>query len=106
MPVPLGDPEASPYSLAVADVDRDGLADILIGHVESQPVVYFNEGARTFAPVAFGDAEGVAYGFAVGDLDEDGLLDIAVARSAARNVLYFGSVAAPSAPAAQGAPAD
>jgi hypothetical protein len=61
-----------------------------VGYIESQPIVYFNDGPRTFTPVALRDDQGAAYGFAVGDLDEDGFLDIAMARSGAPNMLYFG----------------
>jgi hypothetical protein len=90
-PEPLGDLEAVPYAIHVADLDQNGSTDIIVGYVESRPIVYFNDGADIFTSVPFGDDEGVAYGFAVGDLDEDGLLDIAMARSDARNMLYFGS---------------
>ena len=74
----------------VADLDRNGRPDVIVGYVASRPVVYFNDGSLAFTAVPFGDAEGTAYGFAVGDLDEDGLLDIAMARSDAPNMLYFG----------------
>jgi hypothetical protein len=87
---PLGGSGARPYALELADLDRNGRVDIIVGFVESRPIVYFNHGAETLTAVPFGDHEGVAYGFAVGDLDEDGFLDIAMARSGARNMLYFG----------------
>jgi hypothetical protein len=89
----LGSGGATPYALTVADLDRNGRPDVIVGHVESRPIVYFNDGLGIFHAVAFGDNEGTAYGFAVGDLDEDGLLDIAMARSDARNMLYFGAPA-------------
>lgn len=88
---PLGASQETPYAIAVADLDRNGRTDIIVGYVESRPIVYFNHGAEAFVPAPFGDDEGVAYGFAVGDLDEDGLLDIAMARSEANNILYFGA---------------
>jgi len=87
----LGVFAATPYAIAVADLDRNGRTDVIVGYVESRPIVYFNDGPDAFTPVSFGDDEGTAYGFAVGDLDEDGFLDIAMARSGARNMLYFGS---------------
>jgi hypothetical protein len=87
---PLGPRGVRPYAIAVADLDRNGRPDVIVGYVESRPVVYFNDGPHTFTAVPFGDSEGTAYGFAVGDVDEDGLLDIAMARSDARNMLYFG----------------
>ena len=88
---PLGGSEATPYAITVADVDRNGRPDVIVGYVESRPIVFFNDGADSFVGAPFGDAEGTAYGFAVGDLDEDGFLDIAMARSGARNMLYFGA---------------
>lgn len=90
---PLGAKGPTPYAIATADLDRNGRTDVIVGHVKSRPIVYFNDGPRNFNAVPFGDNEGTAYGFAVGDLDEDGLLDIAMARSDARNVLYFGAPA-------------
>ena len=89
--VPLGDSGATPYAIQVSDLDGDGSPDIIVGHVESRPIAYLNDGAGAFEAVPFGDDEGVAYGFAVADFNEDGVLDIAVARSDARNVLYLGS---------------
>ena len=93
---PLGEGEATPYAIQVADLDQDDSLDIIVGHVESRPVAYMNDGSGGFTAVPFGDDEGVAYGFAVADFDEDGVLDIAMARSDARNVLYFGSRGAPA----------
>ncbi len=87
----LGTREATPYAIAVADLDRNGRPDVIVGYVKSRPIVYFNDGSGTFHSVPFGDNEGTAYGFAVGDFDEDGFLDIAMARSDARNMLYFGA---------------
>lgn len=86
----LGSSEATPYAMAVADLDENGRTDLIVGYVESRPVVHFNDGAESFTSVPFGDDEGTAYGFSVGDLDEDGFLDIAMARSDARNMMYFG----------------
>ncbi|MGE0040413.1 MAG: FG-GAP repeat domain-containing protein [Vicinamibacterales bacterium] len=90
---PLGGQDATPYAVAIADVDGNGRVDVIVGFVESRPIVYFNDGPGPFVAVPFGDGEGTAYGFAVGDVDEDGVLDIAVARSEARNMLYFGAPA-------------
>ncbi len=89
--LPLDGSKATPYALAIADIDRNGRVDIIVGYVQSRPFVYFNDGPATFTAIAFGDDQGAAYGFAVGDLDEDGFPDIAMARSDARNMLYFGA---------------
>lgn len=88
----FGTPGSTPYAMLVADLDRNGRPDVIVGYVESRPIVYFNDGPGAFHAVPFGDSEGTAYGFAVGDFDEDGFLDIAMARSDARNMLYFGAL--------------
>jgi hypothetical protein len=87
----LGTTSARPYALAIADLDRNGRMDVIVGYVQSRPFVYFNDDRKTFVPVPFGDDEGDAYGFDVGDFDEDGLSDIVMARSDATNMLYFGA---------------
>ena len=87
---PLGDSHVTPYALELADLNRDGHVDVIVGYVEARPVAYFNDGVGAFTAVPFGDEQGVAYGFATGDIDEDGVMDIAMARSDAPNVLYFG----------------
>lgn len=90
--ITVGDRKAVPYALVVADLNRDRKIDIVVGYVEAQPTIYFNDGSgRNFTPLRFGDNQGTAYGFAIDDLDHDGLLDIAIARSDAPNVVYFGS---------------
>jgi hypothetical protein len=82
---------ATPYALTVADLNRDGRPDILVGYVEAPSAVFFGDGGtRGFTRVAFGDSRGAVYGFAVADLDGDGVLDIAAARSEAPSMLYFG----------------
>jgi hypothetical protein len=78
--------------LAVADLNKDGKIDIIVGHVEAPSSVFFNDGTgRHYKEVSFGDSKGTVYGFAIGDFDEDGRLDIGAARSDAPSVLYFGS---------------
>jgi hypothetical protein len=87
---------ATPYALAVVDLNRDGAPDIIVGNVEAPSVIFFNDGSgRRYSPVHFGDNKGVVYGFAVADLDGDGLLDIAAARSEAPSVVYFCDMARP-----------
>lgn len=91
-PATLLDSGQAPYALTVADLNRDGHPDIIVGYVESPSGVFFGAGkSRQFTRVNFGDDKGSVYGFAVADLDGDGQLDIAAARSGAPNMVYFGA---------------
>jgi hypothetical protein len=82
--------KATPYALAVGDLNLDGKIDIVVGYVQAASTVFLSDGSGAFAPVPFGDEKGTTYGFAIGDVDRDGFPDIAVARSDAPNVIYFG----------------
>jgi hypothetical protein len=85
-----------PYSLAVADLNRDGRPDIVVGYVELPGSVYFNGGqGRSFREVSWNDGKGVVYGMAFGDLDRDGWPDIVAARSDAPNGIWFNTKAGP-----------
>jgi len=91
--ISLADSKIVPYALAVADLNKDGRVDVIVGHEEAPSTVFYNDGpGRGFRSISFGDAKGTVYGFAVGDFNEDGIPDIATARSDATNVLYFGNI--------------
>ena len=77
------------YALTIADLNRDGHRDLLVGFVEAPSAAFFGDGKKGFTRVTFGDSRGAVYGFAVADLDGDGNLDIAAARSEAPNMVYF-----------------
>lgn len=99
---PFGPSTAAIRTAAPADLDGDGVLDLVVIDESTGPAIFRGRADGTFSAaealgadgaVPFGDSEGTAYGFAVGDLDEDGFLDIAMARSDARNMLYFGGPA-------------
>src|SRR5262249_914036 len=55
----IGNRNAVPYALALADLNRDGKVDIVVGYVEAQPTIFFNDGSgRNFNPLGFGDNKG------------------------------------------------
>ena len=84
--------DPSPYALLVADLNRDGKPDVLVGNVQAPSAVYYNAASgRSFHETRFGDGKGTVYGFDVADLNGDGQLDIAAARSEAPNVVYLGN---------------
>ncbi len=87
---PLPGPPRPPYALAVADLNRDGRPDVVVGNVEMAGSVYFNTGqGRTFHEVPWNDGKGTVYGLAFADFDGDGWPDIVAARSDAPNAIWF-----------------
>jgi hypothetical protein len=61
----------------VADLNRDGTPDIVVGNVEAPTTIYYNDRSGRFTQIHAGDSRGAVYGFAIGDLDGDGWVDIA-----------------------------
>ena len=79
------------YTVAVADMNRDGALDIVVGNSGQKNAVFFTKSkGKLFQQTQFGRPETLTYGVAVADLNGDGYLDIAVANSGAPNVVYFG----------------
>jgi hypothetical protein len=88
--VQLPGPPRTPYALAVADLNRDGRPDIVVGNVELPGSVYFNTGqGHTFYEVSWNNGKGVVYGVTFADFDGDGWPDIVAARSDAPNAIWF-----------------
>jgi hypothetical protein len=86
----LPGPPRPPYAVAVADLNRDGRPDIVVGHVELPGSVYFNSGqGHSFHEVPWNDGKGAVYGLAFADFDGDGWPDIVAARSGAPNAIWF-----------------
>lgn len=90
-PVTLGAGMGAPYSIGVADLNRDGRLDIVVGRQEAVGSIFFNEGGRqpAFSEAPWNDGRGSVYGVAIADLDGDGWPDIAAARSEAPNGIWF-----------------
>ena len=82
-------PPRPPYALAVADLNRDGRPDIVVGYVETPGSVYYNTGPHTFHEVRWNDGKGTVYGLAFADFNGDGWPDIVAARSDAPNAIWF-----------------
>lgn len=88
-PERLPGPPRAPYALAVADLNRDGRPDIVVGNVEMPGSVYYNIGLHSFREVRWNDGKGTVYGFAFADFNGDGWPDIVAARSDAPNAIWF-----------------
>ncbi|HYZ87562.1 MAG TPA: VCBS repeat-containing protein [Bryobacteraceae bacterium] len=58
-PLPLPGPKRAPYALAVADLNRDGRPDIVVGWVEKPGSVYYNLGnGREYHEFVWNDRQG------------------------------------------------
>jgi hypothetical protein len=76
-----------PFSVAIGDLNEDGLPDLAVANFSSDNVsVLLGQGDGTFASAQnFGAGDGTR-SVAIGDLNQDGLLDLAVANWGAANV--------------------
>jgi len=88
--VPFGPPDARIRMAGAADLDGDGVLDIVIIDEERGVAVYFGQKDGTFSSsVAVADGKVTPYALAVGDLNGDGKIDIVVGHVEARSTIYF-----------------
>ncbi len=88
--IPFGPPDAVFRVAKAADLNRDGLLDLVTIDRERGVNVYFGQSHLSFSsarPIA--ERTGVPYALAVGDLDLDGAIDVVVGRVKAPSVVYF-----------------
>jgi hypothetical protein len=85
--------------MAIADMNGDGHADVVLGNQQAPGAVLINDGTgRRFTLVRFGDKQGTVYGLALGDVNGDGSPDIVAARSDAPSMLYLNSLVMKAGP--------
>jgi hypothetical protein len=95
---PVGD---GPHSIADADFNRDGRADVATADVGSDRVsILLGDGAGSYVPAGAIPVGDEPHGLAVGDFDRDGRVDLAVADTVSNRIsILLGNGAGGFAPA-------
>ena len=89
-PTKVGPEHSSARAAAAADLNADGIVDLVVGDEKTGLFLYLGRGKREFAtPVPLGEKSGAPYSIAIADLDRDGKLDLVVGRQNARGTLFF-----------------
>jgi hypothetical protein len=89
-PSTVGPEHSSIRAAAAADINGDGIPDLIIGDERTGMFLYVGAGHRTFeAPAALGVGSGAPYAIALADLNRDGRPDIVVGRQEARGSIFF-----------------
>jgi len=82
--LPAGD---APHGIAIADLDRDGLDDVVFANHAPTVSVLYRKGSATFAPkVTYQVGQGTTHALWVGDLNGDGKPDLAAASAESNTV--------------------
>jgi hypothetical protein len=88
--IPFGPPTAAIRMAAVADINADGLPDIVTVDEFKGVDIYFGQKDKTFSTgISIADAKVVPYALALADMDKDGDIDIVVGHVQAPSAVYF-----------------
>jgi reactive intermediate/imine deaminase len=88
--MPFGPADANMRESEAADVNGDGLIDLVAIDEAKGAFIFFSQRDGSFgAGVPLGDPKVVPYALAVGDLNLDGTIDIVVGHVEAPSVVYF-----------------
>jgi hypothetical protein len=89
-PIAFGPVDATIRSSAAADLDRDGLIDIVAIDERRGVFAFFGLGGDKWSPaVAIGPRGRTPYALAVGDLNSDGTIDVIVGHVEAPGTVFF-----------------
>lgn len=88
--VPFGPPDATTRISEAADLDGDGLMDLVAVDERRGIVAFFGQGKETFsAGLPIGERTDVPYALAIGDLNLDGRIDVVVGNVELPSVVYL-----------------
>ncbi len=89
-PLNLGPGNDTSHCLAVADLDKDGFTDIVVGNFGGQNMIYFGDGDGTFdtRTVPIGPGNDLTQAVALFDANNDTWIDIAVGNQQQQSILY------------------
>jgi len=88
--VPFGPPDATIRVAEAADLNADGLMDLVVIDERKGVAIYHGQKDGRFSPaLALDNGKVTPYALAVGDLNQDGKTDILVGNVEAPSVIYF-----------------
>ncbi|MEI6535411.1 MAG: VCBS repeat-containing protein [Verrucomicrobiaceae bacterium] len=89
-PVPFGPKNSTIRAAVAADMDGDGIMDLVVGDAKTGLFIYLGKGHRSFEePVPVGGKSGAPYSIGVMDMNRDGKPDLVVGRQVARGSIFF-----------------
>jgi hypothetical protein len=89
-PTTVGGPQSSARAAATADIDGDGIKDLVVGDEKDGLFLIRGRGARAFAtPTMLGDRPMSPYSIGIADMNRDGAPDIVVGNDQSPGVVLF-----------------
>jgi hypothetical protein len=89
-PMPFGPKKSTVRAAVAAELDGDGIMDLVIGDAKTGLFIYRGKGQRSFEePFPLGEKSGAPYSIGVLDMNRDGTPDLVVGRQEARGTIFF-----------------